>query len=214
MKIQIKNKSKGFGIVEVLIASVIIVMVIFALTAAGRNSLFSTEYMSQQAQATYLAQEGIETVRQIRDTKWLDGQNGNNNANWDYWDCDTSVSTPVFGAVVPGNYYKINDDGTTNSIDQTINNPDQYHKLMSLTDKNVNYADESTWNNITLDGTNFSRIIYIDNPVSYGLLPFVSGSTSLATARRVTVIVKWTGQNQKVGDVEMSEILTNWRPSY
>ncbi len=80
LSIAIKNKyKKGFGIIEVLIASVVIVLIIGAVTSAGMSSLRSSTRLQRRGQAAYLAQEGLEAVRQIRDTNWVDG---NNLTNW------------------------------------------------------------------------------------------------------------------------------------
>lgn len=71
---------KGFGIVETLIASAIIMVILFALTSAGRAAIRSNQYFQERAQATFLAQEGLELTRQIRDTYWIDQDN---TTNWE-----------------------------------------------------------------------------------------------------------------------------------
>jgi len=66
---------KGFGILEVLVSSVIIITILMALVFIGRTALTNSSYIQEKAQAVYLAQEGIEIVRQIRDTNWIDRDN-------------------------------------------------------------------------------------------------------------------------------------------
>ena len=75
----IKHK-KGFGILEVLLAGIVIVIVLGSLVFLARNTLNSSIYLSQKAQATFLAQEGIEIVRNIRDSNYIDS---NNKTQWD-----------------------------------------------------------------------------------------------------------------------------------
>lgn len=65
---------KGFTIIEVLVA-----MVILTVGAGGAFTLLSrtisfTSAVNGRLVATYLAQEGIEVVRNIRDTNWLEGE--------------------------------------------------------------------------------------------------------------------------------------------
>lgn len=68
------NKSKaGFGLLEVLLAGVIIITILSALIVVARNSIDNSLLLQQRSQATFLAQEGIEMVRQIRDTNYIDG---------------------------------------------------------------------------------------------------------------------------------------------
>ncbi|MCL5410331.1 MAG: hypothetical protein M1324_00550 [Patescibacteria group bacterium] len=66
---------KGFGILEVLVSSLIIITILMALVFVGRTALANSAYSQEKAQAVYVAQEGIEIVRQIRDTNWIDGDN-------------------------------------------------------------------------------------------------------------------------------------------
>lgn len=66
---------KGFGILEVLLAGVIIITMLGALVVLGRTVLMNIANNVARAQATYLAQEGIEITRQIRDTNYIDNTN-------------------------------------------------------------------------------------------------------------------------------------------
>ena len=70
-----KKRKKGFGILEVLLAGVIIIIVMSAIVVLGRSSMTKTQYLQQRAEATFLAGEGIELVRQIRDTNYIDTRN-------------------------------------------------------------------------------------------------------------------------------------------
>jgi type II secretory pathway pseudopilin PulG len=77
----IRNKKfkKGFGLLEVLLAGVIIITVLGALVFLGRNTINNSTYNQQRTEALFLAQQGIEMVRQIRDSNYIDG---NQNTNW------------------------------------------------------------------------------------------------------------------------------------
>ena len=70
---KILNKNKGFTILEVLVAIFIITTGGLAAYAMVQQIIFSTLSSSYRLTAAYLAKEGIETVRNIRDTNWLQG---------------------------------------------------------------------------------------------------------------------------------------------
>ncbi|MDD5152735.1 MAG: type II secretion system protein [Candidatus Pacebacteria bacterium] len=66
-----KNQSKGFTLLETLIAiSILLVAVIGPMTLLG-GALNKIYYARDEMIAVNLAQEGIESVRQIRDTNML-----------------------------------------------------------------------------------------------------------------------------------------------
>ena len=70
---KILNKNKGFTILEVLVAIFIITTGGLAAYAMVQQIIFSTLSSSYRLTAAYLAKEGIETVRNNRDTNWLQG---------------------------------------------------------------------------------------------------------------------------------------------
>ena len=70
---KILNKNKGFTILEVLVAILIITTGGLAAYAMVQQIIFSTLSSSYRLTAAYLAKEGIETVRNNRDTNWLQG---------------------------------------------------------------------------------------------------------------------------------------------
>jgi len=88
---------KGFSIIEVLISTTIIAVILGGLVAIGRNVLANNMVLSEKTQAVYLAQEGIEIVRQIRDTNWVDASN---TTLWDWWKQDGEN----LAQITPGRY--------------------------------------------------------------------------------------------------------------
>jgi type II secretory pathway pseudopilin PulG len=81
---------KGFGLLEVLLAGVIIITVLGALVFLAKNTINNTTYNQQRTEALFLAQQGIEMVRQIRDSNYIDG---NSNTEW-----NTFISSPLTGS--------------------------------------------------------------------------------------------------------------------
>jgi len=65
------NKNKGFTLLEVLFASFIIFIFLGGIFYLLRGSIFGLTSMKNRFVALYLAQEGIEIVKNIRDTNFL-----------------------------------------------------------------------------------------------------------------------------------------------
>jgi len=64
--------NKGFTILEVIVAIFLLTVGIFGSYALITQTIFSSTQVSEKLIASYLAQEGIEIVRNIRDTNWLE----------------------------------------------------------------------------------------------------------------------------------------------
>lgn len=71
------KKDKGFTLLEMIIATFILVIAVVGLYSLFSQIIVATSIVSSRLTAAYLAQEGIEIIRNIRDTNWL------NNTNWD-----------------------------------------------------------------------------------------------------------------------------------
>lgn len=74
LKIFKKEQPKGFTLMEVIVALFFITVGIIGSYALISSTISSTSYASNKFTASYLAQEGIELVRNIRDTNWLQGE--------------------------------------------------------------------------------------------------------------------------------------------
>jgi len=73
---QILSLSKGFTLVETLVAISIFTVSLLGMMSVLGSSIANTSYAKQKMLATYLAQEGIEYVRNMRDTYILYPANG------------------------------------------------------------------------------------------------------------------------------------------
>jgi type II secretory pathway pseudopilin PulG len=76
------NITKGFTLAEVLVAIFILVTGIIGVSFLITNTISSVNHSSKKLVAAYLAQEGIEIARNIRDTNWLQHQANPTNP-WD-----------------------------------------------------------------------------------------------------------------------------------
>jgi len=66
------KKNKSFTIVEVMISMSIFILVVGGSIVLIQQTLVMISIAKQKLTAYYLAQEGIELVRNIRDTNWLE----------------------------------------------------------------------------------------------------------------------------------------------
>lgn len=75
-KLKIENHSSGFTLVETLLAISIFSISIVVMMSVLSGGVADTNYTEQKIIANYLAQEGVEYVRNLRDTLMLYNING------------------------------------------------------------------------------------------------------------------------------------------
>lgn len=66
------QKKTGFTMIESLIAVGVILFGLLSLVSLGASSLISGRITSEQFVAANLAREGMEAIRQVRDSNWLE----------------------------------------------------------------------------------------------------------------------------------------------
>lgn len=64
---------RGFTLIEVITAVFLLTVGVVGVFSAVNYALSATQTLSSRLIASYLAQEGIEVVRNIRDSNWLEG---------------------------------------------------------------------------------------------------------------------------------------------
>ncbi|MCD6148094.1 prepilin-type N-terminal cleavage/methylation domain-containing protein [bacterium] len=103
-----KNKKRGFSLIELMVAIFFVSVALPGILLAISKTIAGTEDSTLRLRAIYLAQEGIEIVRNIRDTEWLKGATstaletaGNYEADYE------SVSLSPFSS----RFLKIDNDG-------------------------------------------------------------------------------------------------------
>lgn len=87
MKKLYTQKNNGFTLVETLVAVTILVVASLGPIAIAAQGIASAAYAKDQVTASYLAQEGVEFVRHVRDSYALehDGNMSNEAGEADYW---------------------------------------------------------------------------------------------------------------------------------
>lgn len=68
------SHKKGFTLVETLVAVTIFTVSLTALVAVTSRGVFDTNFSKNKITASYLAQEGIELVRNVRDSRSIQEQ--------------------------------------------------------------------------------------------------------------------------------------------
>lgn len=196
--LKIKRKfSKGFGILEVLISSAIIIVVLGTLVFIAQSSLTNAAYMQERAQAVSLAAEAIETVRQNRDSNYID-----QNAATQWNTIGTNSNYEIFNFI-----------GSEFCISQNLNSTTNRLYLSTPCSSSLSI--------INIDGVNYSRIIkfYDISKVGSGQLlttPAIdaNGTDNSKNAFLVSVNVSWKGSGGKSASVDLDEMVTNSRFVY
>jgi len=75
---QFNNKNKGFTLIEIIVAILIVTVGVLAAYIVTQKIVFYTYQISSRLTAACLAKEGIEIVRNIKDTNWLESA-----SSWD-----------------------------------------------------------------------------------------------------------------------------------
>ena len=157
---------KGFTILEVIVAIFVITAGIIGVMALVAQTIGSVTVSSQKLIAAYLAQEGIEIVRNIRDTNWVEGS-----ANWDDdlepgdWEGDYDDQSLILCSSIPfncpsrglplqplrvdGNFYNYTSGTTTpffrriTIFDRVANQEFKVNVLVSWQEKGKTYEIEA-----------------------------------------------------------------------
>jgi len=91
---EVRSSDHGFGLAEVLLASGILILVVASIVSLSRFVVRGYAVTASRIQANYLAQEGIEIVRAVRDSYWIDDCTATNFANLAVDTYTTSWGTP------------------------------------------------------------------------------------------------------------------------
>lgn len=118
------KKQKGFTIIELIISIFILSIAVVGVFGAFSMIVILTSDATNRLTATYLAQEGMEIIRNIRDSNWLNMDANPGMASWDDYisscegsGCEVdftttgSVSNPIRPYTLSGNYLNKNVNG-------------------------------------------------------------------------------------------------------
>ena len=190
---------KGFGILEVLLAGVIIITMLGALVFVARTTINNTVYSMQKGQAAYLAQEGMEIVRQIRDSNYIDGRGGSE------WNTiagdDSTLRVKTVGEIGIDRPY---------CIRKKLNNDNIRYHMVDCTDAEI---DPQTRGQVNIDGTVYTRYIYFYSSGGK-LLSLPTGIDNfLDNSYRVHIVISWSDMGRD-RELVVDEVITNSRQAW
>lgn len=184
------NKNKGFTLIETLVALSIFVVSVLVMISVSAGGINSTNVAKQKTVATFLANEGLEYVRNFRDTYSLGGGVTTTTSDWNYFsNMIVSKCGDAVGGCVVGPHRDFTDATTINDCSNGL-----CPKL--FLDSINGYYDYSNNNNDPQ--TMYIRTIKVDfvDPNNLDVL-------------KVTSNVIW-GPNANEYNVTVSEYLYNW----
>lgn len=194
MKKYFKQKNQGFTLVETLVSISIFTMSILGLLSVLSSGITSTSYAKNKIIAGYLAQEGIEYLRNMRDTFVLyditSGQNG--------WNGASGFITKLTNAscyAANGCYF-----GDLGSADYS--NLSQPMKNLSMTACGGN-CPVLTYNNTS------GKYSYDVSGTNTSFIRKIQVSTISANEIKISSTVYWT-QGSGTYNITFSENLYNW----
>lgn len=153
-----RSKTAGFGVVEVLVAATIISTVIFSLFNVFVLATRLSEEAGNKIKANFLAEEGLEVVRYLRDASWQANLSNLNAGTNYYLAFDNIASRWGIGMTNPG------------SVDGVF--------TRTVTAGNV--SRDSNDNIVTSGGTNDPNTKKINVQISW-LVHGATASTTLST---------------------------------
>jgi|SRR3989338_1498623 len=93
------ENQKGFSLLEMIAAVMILTIGVSAIAGLINSTISSSRGIEERIIATYLAQEGVEVIRNIRDTSWIEGENWDEDLDGPNCNELDSSGCPVIGTV-------------------------------------------------------------------------------------------------------------------
>jgi hypothetical protein len=175
--------TKGFTLMETIVAIFVITAGIIGVLALVTQTISSAIFSKDKLIAAYLGQEGIELVRNIRDTNWLQGEGHTWDEQLATGNCSGSCDEVINGCRVD---YKHSYSPLTPA------DPD----LPSYSGEFLNIDDDDFYSYSAGNQTKFKRKVSID--------------ASIPNILQVCVRVEWQ-EKGKTYKVEAQENLYNWK---
>lgn len=88
--------SKGFNIIEVIVATSILAVSLVMIYLVFARTIYFFPYIRSSFEAAYLAQEGLEIVRNVRDSNWVEGREWDHNLTTCSYGCEADYKNNDF----------------------------------------------------------------------------------------------------------------------
>jgi len=189
------KSKKSFGLIETLIACAVLMIIAGAVLTINVVLNNNIQFTKERAYATYRATGAIETVRNIRDTNYVDS---NADTQWNFFVCDllgNKITAPDI----------TDTDNSKFRITDSCNVSGYEDRMFLILEPNLFAGVKPKSDGIEYD-------IYLSFKPS-GINPDVKNGDTIVTDEnsiKVIATVEWSsrGQGHKV---EVKEILTNWK---
>ncbi len=121
-------QNKGFTIIELVVAIFVLTLGIIGIYSAFSVMAVATSQMSERFIASYLAQEGMELVRNMRDNNWINDRDWTAGFDLCYLEpgCQADYKTETLTPYTKGSYLDIDGEETRFSRKITINQIDDH----------------------------------------------------------------------------------------
>ena len=144
---------KGFTLLEMIIAVTVILIGLIPIMSLMYDSSFGVRLSLSRLQAAYLAQEGLEIVRNIRDSNWLAQSSWNNNLEVGAWETSYDQALSPY----QGRNLKLNNDGFYNYNSGTDTKFKRKITISKSGNDILEVAVEVSWQE---KGENYSLTVY------------------------------------------------------
>jgi type II secretory pathway pseudopilin PulG len=220
------SKQSGQTLIETLVASIVLVMGISAAVGLAIYGLSASTTVNKQLIASGLAREGIEAVKNMRDTNWLRTAADTNCFDF-YTQSSIGVCHKSWLNISGGYNIDPGSSSQTYALGLTANGTNNYWNLIPTATAfglDTNSSDQSTGlyssgaSGVTVSNSNtkFGRMITISKDT---FAPF-DHSSDLGPRIKVRVDVWWNDKRCAVSDtlptnsdctVSLETYLTNWK---
>lgn len=193
MIIKGNNKYKqGFSVIEALVAIAIFSFSIIGMIVILGSGINNTNYSKNKSTALYLAQEGIETIRNIRDSFSIKSSTG-----WANFISDPAVNSCLSSVNKKGCDIDLNQISSVNLFLSS-----SVLRTCPANCSNLRYSSLSGLYSYDINGVDsgFSRIIWIDDP---------SPNNNNGKELKITSTVSWV-QGDSIKSVSFSENIFDW----
>lgn len=194
------NNQKGQSIVEMLVATSAVVVALLGILSLINRSLGLNRVNADSYTATYLAEEGIELVKNFFDQKYLEASASSPKPDFYGWG-QYGIQTGVYEADYDDS--SLTDSGSSNCLTPPSGEPtkkDVEDLLFSGCGKFLNFDGNYYLYDGTKPETKFIRLIIIDDPIGDGL----------DLEYRVTSAVGWISRGGKFV-VQLQDHFLPWR---
>ncbi len=153
-----KSKHEGFSLVETLVAISILLLVIVGPMSVTARTAKSSSYATEQVQAFFLAQEGVELVQKVRDDLLLDYFSSAIANPWGRFIDSNGLLQHCYGAGGCGLEWSRTVNGEINSVIQNCTTLSNCLLRLKLDENRSKYTHLTTGINTP---TLFTRRIYL-----------------------------------------------------